>query len=109
MPLVKPLPDSGFYAVIFCSTKSADREGYAEMDEATLRLAAEQPGYLGYESVNNNDNGIFISYWASKDAIAGWQRNATHLMAKSQANKWYKRYLSQVCFVESSRLFEAGY
>jgi heme-degrading monooxygenase HmoA len=106
MPYTKPLPSSNFYAVIFSSSRSETREGYAEMDELTMRLAAEQPGYLGYESVNDGEKSIFISYWENKAAIESWKTNATHLMAKSQARRWYTRYLSQVCLVESSRLFE---
>ena len=106
MPFIKPLPEKNFYAVIFSSTKAANKEGYAEMDEATMRLAAEQAGYLGYESVSSGNNGIFISYWESREAINSWREHATHRMAKSRANDWYSCYLSQVCLVESSRLFE---
>jgi heme-degrading monooxygenase HmoA len=106
MPFVKPLPENGFYAVIFSNTKSANLEGYAEMDEITMDLAVRQPGYLGYESITNENRTIFISYWETKEAIDGWRRNSTHQMAKAQAVKWYERYLTQICFVESSRLFE---
>lgn len=106
MPYIKPLPKSDFYAVIFASTKSDDLEGYAEMDELTLKLAHEQPGFLGYESAGNNNGGIFISYWESREAIDNWRKHATHMMAKSNAMKWYNRYLSQICHVENSMLFE---
>ena len=106
MPFLKPLPKNNFYAVIFSNTKSDDLEGYAEMDEITLKLAAEQPGYIGYESLSNQNNTIFISYWENKDAIENWRNNVTHKMAKSQAGKWYKRYLSQICLVENSILIE---
>ncbi len=105
MPYIKPLPRSNYYAVIFASTKEEQREGYAEMDELTLKLAAEQPGYLGYESVNNGNTGIFISYWENKESIEKWRINTTHKMAKDQAKAWYKRYLSQICLVESSHEF----
>lgn len=100
------LPLSGYYAVIFSSEKSDNLQGYLEMDEKTMEIAVKQPGFLGYESVNNNNKGIFISYWQSKEAIENWRINATHLMAKSQAKKWYKRYLSQICFVENSYEFK---
>jgi heme-degrading monooxygenase HmoA len=103
---MKDFPKNNFYAVIFSSTKSDDLEGYAEMDEKTLKLAQEQPGYIRYESVSNGNTGIFISYWENKEAIENWRKNATHQMAKSQAIKWYKRYLTQICLVESSHLFE---
>lgn len=106
MPWIKPIPEKDYYAVIFSSTKSDDLTGYKEMDELTLKLAHEQPGFLGYESVNQNNSGIFISYWESMDAINNWRKNSTHLMAKAAAGKWYKRYLSQICKVEHSKLFE---
>lgn len=98
-------PKSNYYAVIFCSTKEEQREGYDEMDELTMKLAQEQEGFLGYESVNNGNTGIFISYWQSKDAIEKWRIHSTHNMAKNQAKNWYKRYLSQICLVESSHEF----
>ena len=101
------LPTSNYYAVIFSSTKSSDLEGYHEMDEKTMHLAQQQPGFLSYESVNFNNKGIFISYWQSKEDITNWRKNATHLMAKDQAKRWYKRYLSQICLVESSHEFNS--
>ncbi|MES2513868.1 MAG: antibiotic biosynthesis monooxygenase [Bacteroidota bacterium] len=100
-------PQSGYYAVIFSSTKSDDLEGYAEMDELTMELAQEQEGYLGYESCNSGNTGIFISYWQSMEHIGIWRANMTHLTAKANAKQWYKRYLSQICKVETSHLFEA--
>lgn len=101
-----PPPQSGYYAVIFSSTKSENLEGYQEMDELTMKLAHEQDGFLGYESCNNANQGIFISYWKSMEAISDWRNNMTHLKAKSNANQWYKRYLSQICKVESCHLME---
>jgi hypothetical protein len=44
------IPTSDYYAVIFCSTKSANLEGYKEMDEKIMKLALEQDGFLGYEA-----------------------------------------------------------
>jgi len=76
------------------------------MDERTMNLAAQQPGYLGYESLSNGNKSIFISYWETKDAIDAWRRHATHGMAKANARIWYNRYLSQICLVESSHEFE---
>lgn len=106
MPWKKTPPQKNYYAVIFSSTKSDDLEGYKEMDELTMKLAQEQAGFLGYESVNNANTGIFISYWESMDAINIWRKNSTHLMAKTKAEQWYKRYLSQICKVEHSHLME---
>ncbi len=99
-------PQKDYYAVIFSSTKSDDLEGYEEMDELTMKLAQEQNGFLGYESNSNGNKGIFISYWQSMEDIRVWRSNMTHLQAKSNAKQWYKRYLSQICKVESSHLYE---
>lgn len=106
MPFAKPLPESGFYAVIFSNTKNDNLDGYAEMDEKTMALAQKQPGFLGYESLTKEKETIFISYWESREAINNWRNNSVHQLAKSNAAKWYKRYLSQICFVERSILFE---
>lgn len=100
-------PQSDYYAVIFSSTKSDDLDGYVEMDELTMQLAQEQEGFLGYESCANGNKSIFISYWQSMAHITIWRNNMTHLKAKSNAKQWYKRYLSQICKVEHSHLFEA--
>jgi len=97
MPFVKPLPASDFYAIIFSSAKADDFEGYA--DELTLNLAAPQPGYPGYESVNNLNNGIFISNRENHAATDYRKHNATHQLAKSGAMKLYRRYLLQICRV----------
>lgn len=106
MPFVKPLPLKGFYAVIFSNSKNGDLTGYAEMDDLTMAEVVKQNGYLGYESLSNANKTIFISYWETMDAITAWSKNSTHLMAKAEAEKWYSRYLAQICFVERSHLFE---
>lgn len=100
------LPDSDYYAVLFSSEKSENLEGYSEMDELTMTLASEQKGYLGFESLSNGNKTIFVSYWESMEDIQLWRENATHRMAKSKAGQWYKRYLSQICLVKQSHLFE---
>ena len=96
------VPKAPYYAVIFVSEKSNQLEGYAAMDELTLKLAVEQEGFLGYESVNNGNTGIFISYWQSPEAIDNWRKNEIHKQAKSGGIHWYNRYLSQICKVEYS-------
>jgi len=98
-------PTKDYYAVIFSSIKSDNLEGYLEMDALTMQLAQEQEGFLGFETCNNGKQGIFISYWQNMEAISKWRKNMTHIEAKNNANQWYKRYLSQICKVESSYLF----
>lgn len=42
------------YANIFSYLPSDDLKGYAELDEETLQLVGDVPGYVGYESVKNS-------------------------------------------------------
>lgn len=103
---LKPVPKKDYYAAVFSSVKEEDLTGYHELNDALMQLAMQQEGFLGYESVVNGNKSIFISYWESMEAIEKWKNNSLHLNAKQSAVKWYKRYLSQVCKVEHTTLFE---
>ena len=71
------------YANIFSYLPSDDREGYAELDEETLQLVGDVPGYVGYESVKNAEGrSIFLSYWQSMEAVNQWRATARHKVAK---------------------------
>ncbi len=97
------IPAPPYYAVIFVSEKSDDLEGYAQADKETLDLAMQQEGFLGYESLSQGHEGIFISYWQTEEAISKWREHEVHRAAKTQGKKrWYTRYLSQICKVEHS-------
>ncbi|MFI5204473.1 MAG: antibiotic biosynthesis monooxygenase family protein [Flavobacteriales bacterium] len=100
------LPAPPYYAVIFVSTRSKNLEGYAEMDEATIEKVKLLDGFLGFENIKTGDDGIFISYWKSMEAIDKWRNDTMHLEAKQKGiSTWYDRVLSQVCKVEHSREF----
>lgn len=92
----------GKYAVIFASTKHNIDEEYLERDGELMELAAGEPGFLGYESLANDNKSIFISYWKSREAVDTWRNNLKHLSAKKDVAQWYSRYLSQICVIESS-------
>ena len=65
-----------------------------------VELAAEQPGFLGVESVRK-DLGITVSYWADLESISRWKQNAEHRLAqKSGMNKWYSSYKTRIALVE---------
>jgi heme-degrading monooxygenase HmoA len=98
-------PQSGYYAVIFSSTRTlGDDEGYAAMAERMMALAAVQPGYLGAESARGADGlGITVSYWESEQAIAHWKQNTEHLAAQESGKlTWYAHYQLRVAKVERS-------
>lgn len=99
-------PEPPYYAVIFSNYRTEVEEGYGDMAEKMSELAAQQPGYLGMESVRNG-LGITISYWESLDAIKNWKANAEHLVAQRLGReKWYQSFKTRICKVEREYGFE---
>ncbi len=95
-------PAPPYYAVIFTTRRTATDAGYGDMARRMDELAAQQPGYLGIESVRGADGvGITVSYWQSEAAIAAWRRNAEHVAARELGrNQWYEHYELRVARVE---------
>ena len=61
-------PAPPYYAVIFTANRTAEDKGYSKMAEHMEELAKQQPGFLGIESVENNDGfEITVSYWDSEN------------------------------------------
>jgi heme-degrading monooxygenase HmoA len=93
-------PAPPYYAVIFTSLRTSADDGYDAMAARMKELAAQQPGYLGVESVRDG-LGITVSYWASLDAIAAWKRNAEHQEAQRRGRAaWYSGFRLRICKVE---------
>lgn len=92
-----------YYSVIFSSIKSQEAEGYDEMAIKMVELAKKQVGYLGYESLQEGQKGITISYWKTLEDIKNWKENAQHIEAQIKGKtKWYKRYSVKICKVEGA-------
>jgi heme-degrading monooxygenase HmoA len=100
-------PEPPYYAVIFTSTRTPGDDGYADMSEKMVAMAAEQPGFLGVESARGDDGlGITVSYWETEAAIAAWRANAEHRIAQSTGReKWYAEFATRVARVERARTF----
>ncbi len=96
-PLAPP-----YYAVIFTSQRTPGDAGYAEAAERMAALAAQQPGFLGAESVRGADGlGITVSYWRSSADIAAWRRHIEHAATREQGRaQWYSHYELRVAKVE---------
>jgi heme-degrading monooxygenase HmoA len=93
-------PEAPYYAVIFTSLRTEGDNGYGEMSEKMVKLAAAQPGFLGMESARDG-LGITVSYWESLEAIRAWHRHAEHELAqKAGYQKWYQAFKVRVCKVE---------
>lgn len=95
-------PRPPYYAVLFTSLRTEADQGYGEMADRMLELAAQQPGYLGVESARTPGGlGITVSYWSSEEAIAQWRSNAEHRMAQDTGRRtWYSDFQLRVARVE---------
>lgn len=95
-------PRPPYYAVIFTSQRTEGEQGYSEMAEKMVALASEQPGFLGIESVRNEEGiGITVSYWESEAAIQHWRENTDHRVAQETGRRvWYSEYMIRVAKVE---------
>ncbi len=97
-------PEPPYYVVVFSSTSSDDTDGYGPMAQRMEELAAEQPGFLGFESASERGTGgigIAVSYWDSEEAIAAWKANAEHTSARDTGRaRWYDAYELRVARVE---------
>ena len=95
-------PKPPYYAVIFSSQRREEEAGYGVTADRMVELAAQQPGYLGIETVRGNDGfGITVSYWQSEADILNWRRNAEHSLARERGrNEWYEHFELRVAKVE---------
>ncbi len=92
-------PEPPYYAVIFTSIRTPGDNGYGEMADAMERLAAQQPGFLGFETARQ-ELGISVSYWTNLAAIQAWKDNVEHQQAQKKAKQWYQTFRVRVCRVE---------
>lgn len=104
MPPFSP-PTPPYVAVIFSSQLRDEVEGYAETADRMEELAAQQAGYLGVESVRDQDSGhgITVSYWRTEADAAAWKQQAEHLEAqRAGQERWYRTYVTHVATVTRS-------
>lgn len=108
MSAIVETPEPPYYAVVFTSLRSAaDTEGYAAAADRMIQLAAEQPGFLGIESVRDAEGtGITVSYWSSLEAIRNWRDVAEHRAAQAAGRAtWYDAFRLRICRVERETQF----
>jgi heme-degrading monooxygenase HmoA len=95
----------GTVAVIFVAQRSAnDEAGYREAASAMDALAAQQPGYIGIDSVRGTDGlGITVSYWTNEYAAKAWRDHPEHAAIREQGREnWYLSYDLHVTTVTRS-------
>jgi heme-degrading monooxygenase HmoA len=95
-------PEPPYYAVIFASQRKDGDHGYGETADRMVELAAQQPGFLGIESVRGPDGfGLTVSYWDSEENIRNWKRNAEHAAARTRGRmEWYEHFELRIAKVE---------
>lgn len=101
-PQLATTPTPPYFAVIFTSLRTEGDHGYGQMAARMVELAAQQPGFLGVESVRSPDGlGITVSYWTSEEAIAAWRSHADHRIAQETGKRtWYSDYRVRIARVE---------
>ncbi|WP_328802507.1 antibiotic biosynthesis monooxygenase [Paenibacillus sp. LX16] len=107
MNSIAKTPRPPYYAAIFTSERTEGDGGYGVMGDKMVELAAQQPGFLGVESVrDHNGVGITVSYWESLDAIKNWKHNEMHKVAQEKGkSEWYKTFGLRVSKVERDYFF----
>ncbi len=104
--MIAKTPSPPYYAVIFSSIRTSGDNGYSEMGDDMLQLAAEQDGFLGVESVREA-LGITVSYWRDLESIKQWKENAVHKLAQEKGKAiWYKSFKARISKVERDYGFE---
>ncbi len=95
-------PEPPYYAVIFTNQRTEGDRGYGAMAERMVELAAQQPGFLGVDSVRSPDGrGITVAYWRDEESIKGWKQHGEHQKAQRAGQQtWYADYQVRVAKVE---------
>jgi heme-degrading monooxygenase HmoA len=103
-PEPAPTPAPPYWAVVFTSLRADADPAYDEAAARMLKLAREQPGFLGAESARGADGlGITVSYWASREAIAAWKAHPDHARVQARGReRWYSAYRVRICRVEAA-------
>lgn len=82
-------------------------DDYAPTAAAMWKLAAEQPGFLGVESVRDSTGtAITNSRWSSVAALINWRRLEAHQEAQQAGkDRYYDWYRLDVARVERTSVF----
>jgi heme-degrading monooxygenase HmoA len=86
------------YLVIFKAELNQIDEKYKQMDSRLRELAISQFGCVKFESTQEDQSEISLSYWNSLEDIKKWKTNIEHLRAQSIGkSRWYKDYSIEIC------------
>lgn len=104
--MIAKTPKPPYYAVIFTNLRTEVNEGYSETADLMVELSAQQPGFLGIESVRET-LGITVSYWKDLESIKLWKAQVDHQVAQKRGRKeWYSAFKTRIAKVERDYGFE---
>lgn len=101
--MIARTPPPPYWAVIFTAVFSGeDSEAYASMGARMVETAHAQPGFLGYETAQDEGNReITICYWETEAGLIAWKQHADHLEAQRLGREvWYSGYSIRIVKVE---------
>lgn len=86
------------------SIQRTNGKKYEETSAKMVELAQKIPGFLGVESVRNeNGFGNTTVYWKDKESIKAWRNHKKHKKAKKRARAiWYEKYFLRIVKVENN-------
>lgn len=104
--MIAKTPKPPYYAVIFTNLRTEVNEDYSETADLMVELSAQQPGFLGIESVRET-LGITVSYWKDLESIKLWKAQVDHQVAQKRGRKeWYSAFKTRIAKVERDYGFE---
>ncbi len=95
-------PSPPYYSVVFTiQTTDIDKEGFAKADERMLSLAADIPGFIGAEGIEDSSGFIiFASYWKDLQSIRQFRENAEHRKIQTKGQEvWFQKHTIRVAQV----------
>jgi uncharacterized protein len=106
--LAGDLPDQVWINTFVNERTGVDDDGYYATAAEMSTLAAQQPGFLGVDSVRGADGvGITVSRWSSIAALVSWRTLGAHSHAQQTGRaNWYRRYRSDISRLDRTSGFE---
>ena len=102
---IAAIPKPPYYTVIFTSQHTnVNWEEYEATSTKMVEFAQEIPGFLGIESVRNEDGfGIRSVYWKDNESIDSWRNHGKQKKAKKRGRViWYEKYFLRIAKVEKN-------
>jgi len=86
------------------SIQRTNGKKYEETSAKMVELAQKIPGFLGVESVRNENRfGNTTVYWKDKESIKAWRNHKKHKKAKKRGCAiWYEKYFLRIVKVENN-------